>query len=75
MIQTVLTGFGFSLFSSGASVVCVIPSYFLAQVFLDHHMLLFLHEFDQLNEGHVDKWNKHIIGIRALVKGAENLIK
>ena len=38
-------------------------------------MFLFLREFDQLNNGHIDKWNKHMIGIRALVKGAENLIK
>ena len=45
------------------------------QVFLDHHISLFLHEFDQLNDGHNERWNKHIIGIRALVKGAENLIK
>ena len=38
-------------------------------------MPLFLHEFDHLNDGHNDRWNKHIIGIRALVKGAESLIK
>ena len=35
-------------------------------------MQLFLYEFDQLND---DRWSKHIIGIKALVKGAESLIK
>ena len=35
-------------------------------------MPLFLYEFDQLND---ERWNKHIIGIKALVKGAESLMK
>jgi len=43
------------------------------QVFLDFHMMLFLREFEH---AHLEmRWNKHLLGIKALVKGADGLIK
>ena len=35
-------------------------------------MTLFLHEFENVSQ---ERWSKHLLGIKALVKGADGLIK
>jgi len=37
-------------------------------------MTLFLREFENANVSQ-ERWSKHLLGIKALVKGAEGLIK